>query len=62
MQCIITEKHSNEINEIDETKKMTQYSQIVRAKENLMLSHGGPFQRQAVDTIQRMKALRQGRH
>ena len=37
-------------------------SQIVRAKENLQLSYGGPSQRQASSTNQRIKALRQGRH
>ena len=37
-------------------------TQIVRAKGNLKLSYGGPSQRQASGTIQRIKALRQGRH
>ena len=41
MQCIIMEKHSNQINHHDETKKRAHDSQIVRAKENLKLSHGG---------------------
>ena len=36
--------------------------QIVRAKENLKLSYGGPNQRQASSTNQRIKALRHGRH
>ena len=36
--------------------------QIVRAKENLKLSYGGPSQRQASGTNQRNKALLQGRH
>ena len=31
----------------DETKKSAHDSQIIRAKENLMLSHGGPSKRQA---------------
>ena len=31
----------------DETKKSAHDSQIVRAKENLMLSHGGPSKGQA---------------
>ena len=47
MDCIITEKQSNQINTIwsdDETKKMTHDSLIVRTKENLKLSHGGPRQ------------------
>ena len=32
----------------------------VRSKENLKLSYGGPGQREALDTNQRIKALRQG--
>ena len=43
-------------------KIMAHDSQITRAKENLMLSYGGPRQRQASGTSQRIKALRQGRH
>ena len=39
---------------------MAHDSQIVRAKENLKLSYGGPSQRQASGTNQRIKALRQG--
>ena len=39
------------------SKKMAHDSQIVRAKENLKLSHSGPSQRQASGTNQR-----QGRH
>ena len=38
---------------------MTHDSQIVRAKENFKLSHGGPSQRQASGFNQRIKALRQ---
>ena len=41
MQCIIMEKHSNQINTPNETKKRAYDSQIVRAKEDLKLSHGG---------------------
>ena len=41
MQCIIMEKHSNQITHHDETKKRAHNSQIDRAKENLKLSHGG---------------------
>ena len=43
MQCIIMEKHSNQIKltHHDETKKRAYDLQIVRAKENLKLSHGG---------------------
>ena len=37
-------------------------SLIVNTKENLKLSYGGPSQRQASGTDQRIKALRQGRH
>ena len=36
MQCIIMEKHSNQITHHDETKKRAHYSQIVRAKEDLV--------------------------
>ena len=43
----------------DATKKRAHDSQIVRAKENLKLSYGGPNQRQASGTNQRIKALRQ---
>ena len=55
MQCFITGKQSDQITHYDETKKMAHDSQIVRAKENLKLSHGGPSQRQASGTNQRIK-------
>ena len=42
-------------------KKMTHNSQIVRAKENLKLSHGGSSYRQASDINPPIKALRQSR-
>ena len=42
--------------------QMAHASQIVRAKENLKLSYGGPSQRQASYTNQRINAYRQGRH
>ena len=42
--------------------KMAHDSQIFRANENIKLSYGGPSQRQATGTNQRIKALRQGRH
>ena len=45
----------------DDTKKRAHDSQIVRVKENLKLSYGGPRQRQAFGTSQRIKVLRQGR-
>ena len=35
------EKHFNQLTHYDETKKRAHGSQIVRAKENLKLSHGG---------------------
>ena len=41
---------------------MAQNSQIVRAKENLKLSYGGPTQRQVPGTNQQIKALRQFHH
>ena len=43
-------------------QKRAHDSQIVRAKENLKLSYGGPSQRQASGTNQRIKALRQSHH
>ena len=46
----------------DDTKEGAYDSQIVRAKENLKLSYGGPSQRQTSGTNQRIKALRQCRH
>ena len=46
----------------DEEKKRAHDSQIVRVKEHLKLSHGGPSQRQASGTYKRTKALRQSRH
>ena len=58
MQCIITEKQSN----YDYTKKKAHDSQIVRAKDTLKLSYGGPSQLHASGTKQRIKALRQDRH
>ena len=42
-------------------KKMTHNSQIVRAKENLKLSHGGSSYRQASGINLPIKALRQSR-
>ena len=45
-----------------ETKKRAHDSQIVRAKENLKLSHGGSSYRLASGTNKRIKALRQSRH
>ena len=49
MQCIITEKQSNQINTQWWNKNDLQ---IVRAKENHKLSYDGPSQRQALDTNQ----------
>ena len=46
----------------DDTKKRTHDSQIVRAKENINLSYGGPSYSQAPDTNPPIKALRQSRH
>ena len=46
----------------DDTKKRAHDWQIVRAKENLKLSFGGPSQRQTSGTNQRIKALHQGHH
>ena len=41
MQCIIMENTLIKLTLHDETKKRAHDSQIVRAKENLKLSHGG---------------------
>ena len=46
----------------NEKKKRVNDSQIVRLKENLKLSYGGPSQRQASGTNQHIQVLRQGRH
>ena len=46
----------------DETEKMAHDSQIVRAEENLKLSHGGPSYSQASGTNPSIKALSQSRH
>ena len=54
--------HHRETINYGDTKKMAHDSQIVRAKENLKLSYGGPNQRQTLGTNQRIKALRQGRY
>ena len=42
MQCIIMENTLIKLTLHDETKKRAHESQIVRAKENLKLSHKGP--------------------
>ena len=44
-----------------ETKKMTKYSQIVRAKTNLKLNYGWPSQIQDSGINQQIKVLCQGR-
>ena len=46
----------------DETEKRTYDSQIVRAKENPKLSHGGPSYSQESGTNPLIKALCQIRH
>ena len=51
-----------ELTHYDEAKKMAHDSQIVRAKENLKLSNGGPSYRQASGTNPPIKAFRQSRH
>ena len=57
--CNVSSQKNNPIKLIqdDETKKDAH----VRAKENLKLSHGRLSQRQASDTNQPIKDLRQGR-
>ena len=46
----------------DETEKRAHDSQIVRAKENLKLNHGGPSYSQISGTNPPIKALHQWRH
>ena len=53
---IVTEKHTH----YNKTQKMAQVSQIVRAKENLIVSYGGPSQRQTSDSNQRIYTLPSG--
>ena len=62
MQCIIIENTLIKFTLHDETKKRAHESQIVRAKENLKLSHGGSSYRYASGTNPPIKALRQSRH
>ena len=62
MQCIIMENTLIKLTLHNETKKRTHDSQIVRAKENLKLSHGGSSYRTASDTNPPIKALRQSHH
>ena len=61
MQCIIMENTLIKLTLHDETKKRAHDSQIVRAKENLKLSHGGSSY-QPSGTNPPIKALRQSRH
>ena len=56
MQCIITEKQIK-LTHYDKTKKWAYDSHIVRAKENLKLSLGGPSQGQASGTNQQTGLL-----
>ena len=62
MQCIIMENTLIKLTLHDETKKRAHDSQIVRAKENLKLSHSGSGYRLASGTNPPIKALRQSRH
>ena len=62
MQCIIMENTLIKLTLHDETKKRAHDSQIVRAKENLKLSHDGSSYRLASGTNAPIKALRQSRH
>ena len=43
------EKKLIKLTHYEETKKSAHDSQIVRAKENIKLSHGGPSQKHATD-------------
>ena len=49
--------YHRETTHYDKTKKRAHYPQIVRAKENIKLSYGGPSQGQASGTNQQIKAL-----
>ena len=62
MQVLPQRNNQIKLTHYDDTKKLAHDTQIVRAKENLKLSYGGPSQRQASGTNQRIKALRQGSH
>ena len=56
------EKNQIKLTHYDEIKNVANDSHIVRAKENLKLSHGGPSQRQVSGTNQLIEALRQVCH
>ena len=49
------------LTQYDDTKKRAYDSQIVQAKENLKLSHGGLMQRLVSGTNQPIEALHEGR-
>ena len=51
MQCIIMENTLIKLTLHDETKKRAYDSQIVRAKENLKLSHGGSSYKLLLDSV-----------
>ena len=57
MQYFLKGNNQTKLRYYDDTKKRANHSQIVRAQENLKLSYGGPSQRQAPGTNQRIKAL-----
>ena len=58
MQCVLIKKLIKWTSDVDDTKKSTQYSQIVWATENLKMRQGGPSYRQASGTKSEIKALR----
>ena len=62
--CNASSQRFNQIKQThyDETKKRAHDSQIIRAKENLMLGHGVISQRQASGTNPPVKGLCQGFH
>ena len=55
-------KDINQLTHYNETGKKAQDSQIVRAKENIKLSHGGPSYSQESGPNPPIKALRQSNH
>ena len=55
-------KYQIKLTHYNVAKKIAHYSQIVRAKENLKWTYGGPSKRQTSGANLRIKALRQGGH
>ena len=60
----VSSKRNNiiKLTHYDETEKRAHDTHIIRANENIKLSHGGPSYSQASGTNPPIKALRQSRH